>query len=330
VLNTGNFLELLKLLSAYDVTIHDHLQEVCEQHEALVMAKIGAQSRDNSTKQVKGRGSMLSFLGNRTQNNIIDVIGKAITSEIVKRINQCKAWALIADTTPDVSHHEQLSICVRIVDRVGYCSEHLLCCKRAPGTTAQELYDTIVDALKSQGVTFDKVVAQTYDGASNMSGCYNRLQAIMRDEMGSHVVYTHCYAHTLNLVLSDSAGAAINVISLFSNLKKTYTLFSQSEKIHSMFETTQKDQKLKVLSLKRINTVRWSSREFSLKVFLSRYDCVIKVLGEVSAESSFSTNQRATAEQPRTQGLDPRSLQRRDPGRGWSCVLQILRGKFKI
>ena len=63
-----------------------------------------------------------------------------------------------------------------------------------------------------------------------------------------------------------------------------------------MFETTRKDQKLKVLSLKRINTVRWSSCEFSLKVFLSRYDCVIKVLGEVSAESSFSTNQRATAE----------------------------------
>ena len=64
VVNTGNFLELLKLLSAYDVTICDHLQKVREQHEALAMAKIGAQSRGNSTKQVKGRGSKLSFLSN--------------------------------------------------------------------------------------------------------------------------------------------------------------------------------------------------------------------------------------------------------------------------
>ena len=96
------------------------------------------------------------------------MIGKEITSELVKRIYDCKAWALIANTTPDVSHHEQLSICVSIVDRIGYCSEHLFCCKRAPGATAQQLYDTIVDAFKSRGVTFDKLVAQTYDGASNM------------------------------------------------------------------------------------------------------------------------------------------------------------------
>ena len=161
----------------------------------------------------------------------------------------------------------------------------ICCVAKCICTTAQELYTTIVEALKSEGVSFDKLVAQTYDGASNMSGCYNGLQAIMKDAIGSHVVYTHCYAHTLNLVLSDSAGAAINVISLFSNLEKTYTLFSQSEKIHSMFESIQKDQQLKVLALKRINTVRWHSREFSLKVFLSRYDCVMKVLGEVAAES---------------------------------------------
>ena len=169
MLNTGNFLELLKYLSIYDVTIRDHLEKVRKNHEEM---------RKSQTKKVNGRSSKLTFLSNKTQNNVIDVIGKEITSELVKRIHECKAWTLIAYTTPDVSHHEQLSICVRIVDRVGYCSEHLFCCKRDPVATAQQLYDTIVDAFKSRGVTFDKIVAQTYDGASNMSGCYNGLQAI--------------------------------------------------------------------------------------------------------------------------------------------------------
>ena len=68
------------------------------------------------------------------------------------------------------------------------------------------------------GVTFEKLVAQTYDVASNMSGCNNGLQAIIKEKIGSHVLYVHCYPLTLNLVLSDSAGVAINVISLFSNL----------------------------------------------------------------------------------------------------------------
>lgn len=56
------------------------------------------------------------------------------------------------------------------MDGVGGCSEHILSCQRASGTTAVALYDAISAALESHGVTFEKLVAQTYDGASNMSG----------------------------------------------------------------------------------------------------------------------------------------------------------------
>ena len=91
---------------------------------------------------------------------------------------------MIADTTPDVTHKEQLSICVRIVDEFGDCSEHLLSCQRASGTSAVALYDVIAAALESYGVTFEKLVAQAYDGASNMSGCYNGLQAIIKRRSG--------------------------------------------------------------------------------------------------------------------------------------------------
>ena len=93
-------------------------------------------------------------------------------------------------------------------------------------TSAVALYDVIAAALESQGVTFEKLVAQAYDSAYNMSGCYNGLQAIIKEKIGSHVIYVHCYAHTLNLVLADSASVSINVISMFSNLEKLYVLFS--------------------------------------------------------------------------------------------------------
>ena len=202
-------------------------------------------TRDQRDQKDEGLWSKFSYLRHKT--NIIDFIGKEITSEIVKRIHNCKAWALIADTKPNVSHHEQLSIWVRIVDRVGYCSGHLLCSQRAPGATAK-------------GATFRKI---------DMSGCHNELQAIFRDKFASHVIYTHCYAHILNLVLLDSASTVIAVISLFSDLEKTYPLFSKSEKIHLMFESVQKVKKLMVLSFKHINTFCWNSREFSLRVFFS-------------------------------------------------------------
>ena len=287
--NKGNFLESLNYLSAYDVTIENHLEKVRNQ-QAL------SRTRKGGNKGAKGRGSKLTFLSNDMQNNVINIIGREITSQIFKEIGNCRAWALIADTTPDVSHHEQLSICARIVNYSGKCSEHLLSCKRASGTKAMELYKLISEMLISKSVSFDKLVAQTYDGASNMSGCYNGLQAIIKEKVGKHVAFVHCYAHiTLNLVLSDSASVAVQVISLFNELEAVYVLFSKTQRIHDLFEAVELEDNLKVLSLKRLNTVRWHSREFGLKVFLSRYDCILSVLETVALDVSFDGNPRKTS-----------------------------------
>ena len=63
VLNTRNFLELLKYLSVYDITICDHLEKIRHNHEEM---------RKSQTKKVKGRGSKLTFLSNKTQNDALD------------------------------------------------------------------------------------------------------------------------------------------------------------------------------------------------------------------------------------------------------------------
>eukprot|EP00794_Sanderia_malayensis_P013730 gene13730-15162_t len=220
-LNTGNFLETLNYLSKYDPAINSHL-------EKAIFGQKKIEGKEGGKRGAKGRGSKLTFLSKSSQNTVINIIGEEIVSEIVKMIRDCRAWALIADTTPDVSKHEQLSICIRVVTRAGQCSENLLFCKRASGTTALEIYNCIAAALASKEISFGKLVAQTYDGASNMSGCYNGLQAIIKEKVGDHVVYVHCYAHTLNLVLSDSAGASVEVIKLFDNLEKLYNLFRKS------------------------------------------------------------------------------------------------------
>ena len=49
------------------------------------------------------------------------------------------------------------------------------------------------------------------------------MQALIKDQIN---LYIHCYAHTLNLVLADSAAIAVDVVTLFANLKTLYVLFS--------------------------------------------------------------------------------------------------------
>ena len=216
--NNGNFLELLKLMSEYDATTKDHLSKVTAIHRKVPEQRGGKRG-------AKGRGSKLTFLSKDSQNKLIRIIGEEITSEVVEKVKTCRSWALIADTTPDVTHKEQLSICVRVVNETGECSEHLLSCQRATGTKADELYSAIMTTFELQGATFEKLVAQTYDGASNMSGCYNGLHALVKRNVGNHVAYVHCYAHAPNFVLSDAAGATINGDLV---IWKRYTIFSVS------------------------------------------------------------------------------------------------------
>eukprot|EP00112_Aurelia_sp_Birch-Aquarium-sp1_P026950 Seg990.1 transcript_id=Seg990.1/GoldUCD/mRNA.D3Y31 product="hypothetical protein" protein_id=Seg990.1/GoldUCD/D3Y31 len=94
--------------------------------------------------KLKGEGSKLTFLGNRTQNKMIDIISSAVKGGISRQVNDSLAWTLMADTTPDVSCQEQLSICARIVYTDGSYSEHMLNCIKASGAKADELFKVIV------------------------------------------------------------------------------------------------------------------------------------------------------------------------------------------
>ena len=82
----------------------------------------------------------------------------------------------------------------------------------------------------------------------------------------------HCHAHCLDLVLKDSVSHNNNIVTLYETLESLYNVVNRSMKVHEKFVDAQKDSGLEVLSIKRSNTVRLSSRERCLKVFFQRTD----------------------------------------------------------
>ena len=138
-MNNGNFLETLKLLAKYDSKIHEHLLKVESE-----------QSKCRGGKGPTGRGSKIILLSNKTQEKLIRFIEKQITDIIAQKIKECQAWSLIVDSTSDIVHKEQLSICVRIVASDGSVTEHLLGCKNTVSTTAKSLFEIILKALSQK------------------------------------------------------------------------------------------------------------------------------------------------------------------------------------
>lgn len=70
--------------------------------------------------------------------------------------------------------------------------------RRAPA-----IADYILGVLEKYNCV-EKLVAQTYDGASVMASDLNGVQAQIKEKI-PEAMFIHCYAHKLNLVLLHSA-----------------------------------------------------------------------------------------------------------------------------
>lgn len=86
----GNFLELIILLSKYDVVLNEHLNSVIKKSEK--------QHNRNS----KGHGNLVTFLSHYTTDNIINIISNLIKSTISKKIKEANIFSVLLDTTQDI------------------------------------------------------------------------------------------------------------------------------------------------------------------------------------------------------------------------------------
>ena len=156
---------------------------------------------------------------------MIDLIGTAISDEIVQRLKEAVFFAVIVDETPDISHKEQLSITVRYVHGQNV-EERLLSVKSVDETSSEILFKTVCEALKEHDIDVKNLRGQCYDGASNVSGCYTGLQARLK-ELSPSAMFVHCYAHVLNLVIVDTMTSNRTARDFFGVLQNLYVFITK-------------------------------------------------------------------------------------------------------
>ena len=104
----------------------------------------------------------------------------------------------------------------------------------------------------------EKLVAQTYDGASVMSSELNEVQAKIKEDVPK-AMFLHCYAHKLNLVLLHSAKCMPECRAFFKTLKGLSAFFSKSTKRTHLLNNVVKRR------LPRASPTRWSSNSRLLR-----------------------------------------------------------------
>ncbi|KAH7982196.1 hypothetical protein HPB52_003392 [Rhipicephalus sanguineus] len=101
----------------------------------------------------------------------------------------------------DLSKRQQSSVVVRYYVS-GAVFDQFLPFRNAEQLDARSLLSYVKATLNRYGIHPQLCIAQTYDGASVMSGTSRGVQALFRQEV-PQAVYVHCMNHCLDLVIVD-------------------------------------------------------------------------------------------------------------------------------
>ncbi|XP_046737114.1 zinc finger MYM-type protein 1-like [Diprion similis] len=127
--NNGNYLGCMELLSEFDPFLADHIK------------KYGNLGKGNT-----------SYLSANICNEFIDIMGKKVLMTIVSELKTAKYYSISVDSTPDLSHIDQLTFIVRYV-KDGVPVERFIQFLPIKEHKAEYLAETVLRLLENYGVS---------------------------------------------------------------------------------------------------------------------------------------------------------------------------------
>ncbi|QHO24342.1 zinc finger MYM-type protein 1-like [Arachis ipaensis] len=153
--NRGNFIELLKFLDSYNSSV-----------QKLIL--------ENAPRFAK-------YTSSDVQKEIIHVLVTMVRNSIRKDIGDAK-FCIIIDEACDESKKEQMAIVLRFFNVDGFVRERFFDLVHVSDTSALTLKKELVFVLSIYNLQIENIRGQGYDGASNMRGKWNGLQALFLND----------------------------------------------------------------------------------------------------------------------------------------------------
>ncbi|XP_025673896.1 uncharacterized protein [Arachis hypogaea] len=210
-LNRGNFIELIKLLA------------FCNQNVNNVV--------------LENAPGNAQYISSGVQKDILHIFAKKVRATIREEIGDSK-FCIIIDEARDESKREQMSVVLGFVDKHGCVQERFFDLIHVSYTCYLTLKTEISSVHSRHNLDVQNLRGQGYDGASNMRGEWNGLQALFLKDC-PFAYYIHCLAHRLQLALVSAAKEVCYVHQFFSKLTLIVNVVTVSPKRHDQLRVAQ-------------------------------------------------------------------------------------------
>lgn len=135
-------------------------------------------------------------------------------------------------------------------------------------------------------------------------GRYAGLQALIKNQQ-PNAEFVHCAAHNLNLVVNDSVKNILEISKFYDIVEELYVFFSDSLLRWNALNSEIRENKVVVLTLKRLCPTRWSSRLDALFSIKTNFTCILKCLTNIVLISKKSNEKvKAMALKNKTECFD--------------------------
>ncbi|XP_017468984.1 PREDICTED: zinc finger MYM-type protein 1-like [Rhagoletis zephyria] len=241
------FSDTVRTLSGLGLALRGHRENLLEdENPGIYLSVIKLISRHKPILQAHIESSeRVKYLSKTITFELLDILATETCQAIVNECKSAKFFALIADSTTDVAHLDQMAVLVRYVvinidipnSPKVVIKESFLCFVRLKKGDATSICNEIT-AILFEKFNFEKkyLCGQSYDGAPVMSGGSGgvqvKLKEFLDDGDGSFVPYIHCLSHQMNLVLihaaEKNASSSIKVFFAHSH-RRWEEILKQSE-----------------------------------------------------------------------------------------------------
>ncbi|XP_025684945.1 uncharacterized protein [Arachis hypogaea] len=266
--NRGNLLEMLKFLGSYNERVKKNVLE-------------------NDPKNAK-------YTSNDVQKEILHILATKVRNSIREEIGDAK-FCIIVDESRDESKKEQMAIVLRFVTLDGFVKERFFDLVHVTDTCATTLKKELISVLSHYNLQVENIRGQGYDGASNMRGEWNGLQALFLKD-SPQAYYVHYFAHRLQLALVTASREVLQIHEFFTQLNSIVTIVSASSKRHDQLQEVQTIENANLVAqneletgkgvnqistLQRVGDTRWSSHFNSICSLVKMFTATNIVLNNI-------------------------------------------------